>query len=93
MLYLTLFGGFMASLNLSLPEEMRQYLNAKASGGIYATPSEFVRDLIRRNMERDSTATLEADILRSLSDLEHGRYHPFDIEKIRKKAKAELRNE
>lgn len=81
----------MSSLNLSLPLEMRQYLDIKAKSGIYSTPSEFVRDLIRRHMEKDGDEALLASMQRGLADVEHGRTHPFDAERIRKKAKAEIK--
>jgi len=81
----------MASLNLSLPSEMRQYLDNKASSGVYSTPSEFVRDLIRRHMEKDGDEALLASIQRGLADVAHGRTHPFDAERIRKKAKAKIK--
>lgn len=83
----------MASLNLSLPEGMRLYLDAKAASGVYSTPSEFVRDLIRRNMEKEGFNETVASVRRGLSDIELGHYHPFDAEKIRKQAKAELKAE
>lgn len=40
------------SLNLSLTDELRRYIDSRTGDGdVYATPSEFVRDLIRRDMQ------------------------------------------
>lgn len=41
-----------SSLNLSLTDELRRYVNSRASDDdLYATPSEYIRDLIRRDMQ------------------------------------------
>ncbi len=40
------------SLNLSLTKELRRYVDARSGDDdVYATPSEFIRDLIRRDMQ------------------------------------------
>ncbi len=41
-----------SSLNLSLTDELRRYVDARSGDGdVYATPSEFIRDLIRQDMQ------------------------------------------
>lgn len=40
------------SLNVTLTGELRHYVDSRASDSdVYATPSEYIRDLIRRDME------------------------------------------
>ena len=40
----------MNSLNIQLTSELRRYVDARASDNdVYATPSEFIRDLIRKD--------------------------------------------
>lgn len=40
------------SLNIQLTNELRRFVDERASDNdVYATPSEYVRDLIRRDME------------------------------------------
>lgn len=39
----------MATLNISLPDEMRQWIDSQVSSGRYANASDYVRDLIRNN--------------------------------------------
>lgn len=40
------------SLNIQLTEQLRRFIDMRtSSSGIYATPSEYIRDLIRRDME------------------------------------------
>jgi len=37
-----------SSLNLSLTDELREFINSRTGdAGVYSTPSEYLRDLIR----------------------------------------------
>ncbi len=38
-------------LNISLPEALRAHVDRRVASGDWATPSEYVRDLIRRDRE------------------------------------------
>ena len=42
----------MASLNISLPEALKEYVEGQVTSGDWGTPSEYVRELIRRDKER-----------------------------------------
>jgi antitoxin ParD1/3/4 len=45
----------MATLNVSLPDEMRRWIDEKVKTGKYANASDYIRDLVRRNQsERDA---------------------------------------
>lgn len=39
----------MATLNISLPDEMRAHIESQVKSGRYANASDFIRDLIRQN--------------------------------------------
>lgn len=66
-----------SSLNLSLTDELREFVDSRAGdGGVYATPSEYLRDLIRRDMEAQGTV---AHILRGLDDIRRGRFSEQSI--------------
>ena len=41
----------MTSLNISLPEPLKAYVESKVATGDYGTPSEYVRELIRRDKQ------------------------------------------
>lgn len=43
----------MATMNISLPDLMKQWVEAQAETGRYSNASDYVRDLIRRDQERD----------------------------------------
>jgi antitoxin ParD1/3/4 len=55
----------MASLNISLPQPLKKYVESQVSLGDYGTPSEYVRELIRRDKEIQ-LAKLEERLVRSL---------------------------
>lgn len=42
----------MATMNISLPDELKAYVEARVKSGEYANASDFVRDLIRHNENR-----------------------------------------
>lgn len=42
----------MATMNVSLPDQMKAWVEAQAETGRYANASDYVRDLIRRDQER-----------------------------------------
>ena len=39
----------MATMNVSLPEEMKDWVNGRSDDGAYSNASDYVRDLIRRD--------------------------------------------
>lgn len=43
----------MATMNVSLPDPMKDWVEAQARTGRYANASDYVRDLIRRDQERN----------------------------------------
>ncbi|HSP26770.1 MAG TPA: type II toxin-antitoxin system ParD family antitoxin [Saliniramus sp.] len=42
----------MATMNVSLPDAMKDWVESQARGGRYSNASDYVRDLIRRDRER-----------------------------------------
>ena len=55
----------MASLNISLPEPLKAYVEDRVSAGDYGTPSEFIRNLIRQDKEQ-RRSRLESELLDAL---------------------------
>jgi antitoxin ParD1/3/4 len=56
----------MTSMNISLPEELRQYVEAQTKSG-YSTPREYVRELIRKDQRRQAQQRLEELLLEGLN--------------------------
>lgn len=44
----------MATMNISLPDALKDWVEAQAANGAYSNTSDFVRDLIRRDQLRQS---------------------------------------
>jgi antitoxin ParD1/3/4 len=50
----------MATMNVSLPASMKDWVEAQTETGRYANASDYVRDLIRRDQERnDKVAAMQ----------------------------------
>lgn len=43
----------MATMNISLPDQMREWVEAQAKSGRYGNASDYMRDLIRHDQERE----------------------------------------
>lgn len=57
----------MATMNISLPDPMKHWVEAQARTGRYSNASDYVRDLIRRDQERAAQiAQLQAAITECL---------------------------
>ena len=66
-----------SSMNLSLTDELRDFVNSRTGKrGVYATPSEYLRDLIRRDMENQAVLM---HIAGGLDDLAQGRFSDRSI--------------
>ena len=56
----------MTSMNISLPEELKEYVEEQTQSG-YSTPSEYVRELIREDQKRRTHERLDALLLEGLN--------------------------
>jgi antitoxin ParD1/3/4 len=79
------------TLNLSLTDELRSFIDQNCGDGtLYATPSEFVRDLLRQKKLEREAAEMRDAILAGYQDAIEGRTIAFDgqLRKILKKRNA-----
>lgn len=51
----------MTTMNVSLPDEMKAFVDEQAERGGYGSTSEFIRDLIRREQDRQQLRSLVLD--------------------------------
>ncbi|MBT7307875.1 MAG: hypothetical protein HN842_06630 [Gammaproteobacteria bacterium] len=66
------------SLNLSLTNELRAFVDQNTGdGSLYATPSEFLRSLLREKKERIEAQQLRANIVSGYQDTVAGRTTTF----------------
>ena len=75
----------MATLNISMPDELRAFIETRVNTGEYQSASDYLRDLIRH--DREETELLLID------GLESGKARPLDISALQRKAKAQLMKE
>lgn len=77
------------SLNLSLSDELREFIDSNCGdGALYATPSEFVGDLLRQKKLQIEAAQARDAILAGYQDAIAGRVVAFegDLRSLLKKA-------
>jgi len=70
----------MATMNVSLPDPMKHWVEAQARTGRYSNASDYVRDLIRRDQER--TAQIAQMQTAITEGLESGIADDFSMEAI-----------
>lgn len=58
----------MTTLNISLPEHLKAFIEDQVASGGYSTASEYIRSLIREAQERKTREALESKLLAALSD-------------------------
>lgn len=74
----------MASMKISLPDPMRDYVQDRIDGGHYASASDYVRDLIRRDQggiadEQRWLDDLDASVAETLAEMNAGGGVDLDI--------------
>ncbi|MBM2575204.1 type II toxin-antitoxin system ParD family antitoxin [Jannaschia sp. Os4] len=77
----------MATMNISLPDSLKAFVEEQAASGHYAGTSDYVRDLIRQDAERRRAL----DELRSeiQKGLDSGVAEDFDMETFLAERRAE----
>lgn len=72
----------MATMNVSMPDRMRDWVQSRIDSGQYASVSDYIRDLIRRDQtQQDHAAALtrmDTAIEAGLADLAAGRMRPAE---------------
>lgn len=56
----------MTTLNISLPDSMRAFIDEQIAQGGYSTASEYIRDLIRQAQKRAAQEKLDSLLLEGL---------------------------
>lgn len=77
----------MGTMNISLPDPMKNWVEEQARTGRYANSSDYVRDLIRRDRARvEAIAELQAAVDAGLAS---GPAKPLDREAFKAKIRAQ----
>jgi antitoxin ParD1/3/4 len=76
----------MATMNISLPAKLKDWVEAQVATGNYANASDYIRDLLRDDQEKGlALDALHAEIKRGLDS---GPPVPFDPDEIYRRATA-----
>ena len=75
----------MTSMNISLPEELKNYVEQKTKAG-YSTPSEFMRELIREDQKRQAKDRLDDMLIKGLGSGSPMKINPNFWIKLQKEA-------
>ncbi len=76
----------MATMNISLPDPMKQWVEQQAETGRYSNSSDYVRDLIRRDQERaEKIAAMQKKIDEAIAS----GVSPYSVSEIFDMARAE----
>ena len=80
----------MESMNISLPEPLKAFVDSQISTGRYSSASEYVRELIRADEKRKAEDQLDALLLAGLKG-EETVMSRADWQQIRQEATAQVR--
>jgi antitoxin ParD1/3/4 len=70
----------MVTMNISLPEQMKAFVEEQTKDGRYSNSSDYLRDLIRRDQaRRQAIAEIQGLVDEALAS---GPAEPFDIEEF-----------
>ena len=78
----------MATMNISVPDPLKDWVQSQVSKGSYANTSDYVRDLIRQDQEnRNKIQALRQALIEGEKSGDAGE---LDMEAIRRKAKQRV---
>jgi antitoxin ParD1/3/4 len=60
-------GTRVTSLNISLPDPMKKFIESQVKRGSYKTPSDYVRHLLREEQKRQMREQIDKTLLESLA--------------------------
>jgi antitoxin ParD1/3/4 len=75
------------SLNISLPEALKEYVQERVAEKAYSNPSDYIRALIREDRKRRAEEKLEQLLLEGIAS---GEPRPYDFEQIRREVRRRL---
>ena len=56
----------MATIDLTVPDELKAFLDAEAAGGGYSTSSDYIRDVLLAIWREKSKSALESELVRRI---------------------------
>lgn len=79
----------MTSMNISLPESLRDYVEQQVASGGYGTASEYLRELIRQDQKQKAQERLEEMLLKGLESPAR-EWTPEDVDYVKQAVRERL---
>jgi len=80
----------MQTMNISLPDQLKQFVDEQVGSGRYSSVSEYVRDLIRDDERRRAQEKLETMLIEGIQSGEPSEMNREDWKDIRREALKQL---
>lgn len=77
----------MATMNISLPDELKQFVDQQVAEGAYGSSSEYLRELIRQSQRDKAAAFLRQLIAEGLASGPAEPIEPDYFERMRERAR------
>ena len=78
----------MTTLNISLPDAMKSFVEEQVHKGMYASASDYIRALVREDQKRQAEQELEAKLLAALESHDYREASPEVFERLRARVPA-----
>src|SRR5271163_3156980 len=82
----------MQTMNISLPDPMKQYVEEQVSAGGYSSASEYVRELVRADQKRRAKEELEQILINAMNSGDPVDITPEVVEDVSEDCAPELCN-
>lgn len=83
----------MATMNISLTDPLKEFVDEEVREGGYSSTSDYVRDLIRQRQRQKAEETLRALLLEGLNSGPATPMEPDFFDKMRARARARVASE
>ena len=78
----------MQTMNISLPDPMKQYVEQQVTAGAYSSASEYVRELVRADQKRKAKEQLEQLLLNAINSGDPIEITSDMVDEVRKRLHA-----
>ena len=78
----------MQTMNISLPDPMKQFVEDQVTAGAYSSASEYVRELVRADQKRHAKEQLEQVLLSAINSGDPIEVTPEMINEVRHRLQA-----
>jgi antitoxin ParD1/3/4 len=82
----------MQTMNISLPDPMKQYVEEQVNRGSYSSASEYVRELVRADQKRRGKDALELRLVESINSGESIAITPEMLDDARRRLRTRAKS-